>query len=94
MPCFHPLQAYRFQSGLVGFSETRYTKSGKLLQFPVSIVLGCRLKRRHQWAVRCMHEASLYKRNFFVTLTCNDEHLPPCRTLRPEDHSKVYEETT
>lgn len=31
--------------------------------------LGCRLEYSRQWAVRCMHEASLHDRNCFVTLT-------------------------
>ena len=34
------------------------------------------LERSRQWAVRCMHEASLYDFNSFVTLTYNDENLP------------------
>lgn len=31
--------------------------------------IGCKLERSRQWAVRCMHEASLYDRNCFITLT-------------------------
>lgn len=31
--------------------------------------IGCRLERARQWAVRIMHEASLYNVNSFVTLT-------------------------
>jgi len=31
--------------------------------------IGCRLERGRQWAVRCMHEASLHDANCFVTLT-------------------------
>lgn len=37
---------------------------------------GCKLDRAQQWAIRCVHEASLYERNCFVTLTLDDEHLP------------------
>lgn len=33
---------------------------------------GCRLEHARQWAVRCMHEASLYDGNSFVTLTYRD----------------------
>lgn len=33
---------------------------------------GCRLEYSRQWAVRCMHEASLHDRNCFVTLTYAD----------------------
>lgn len=31
--------------------------------------IGCRLDKARMWAVRCLHEASLYKENCFVTLT-------------------------
>lgn len=31
--------------------------------------IGCRLERARQWAVRCMHEASLHEASAFVTLT-------------------------
>ena len=42
---------------------------------------GCRLERSRQWAVCCMHEASLYDFNSFVTLTYNDENLPEFNSL-------------
>lgn len=37
--------------------------------------IGCRLERSRQWAVRCMHEASLHEDNCFLTLTFNNESL-------------------
>lgn len=37
---------------------------------------GCRLERSRQWAIRCMHEASLHEENSFITLTYSDESLP------------------
>jgi len=36
----------------------------------------CRLKYSGEWAVRCMHEASLYAENCFITLTYDDKRLP------------------
>ena len=39
------------------------------------------MERSRQWAVRCMHEASLHQNNCFVTLTYSDEgidHLDRC----------------
>ena len=38
--------------------------------------MGCRLERSRQWAIRCHHEASLYEKNSFVTLTYNNASLP------------------
>lgn len=48
----------------------------KPLMIPCGDCLGCRLEQARQWAVRCMHEASLHEENCFVTLTYNDENLP------------------
>lgn len=41
----------------------------------------CRLARSRAWAVRCLHEASLYDFNVFVTLTYDDSHLPESKSL-------------
>lgn len=54
-------------------------------EFPVTVPCGkcdgCRLEYARQWAVRCMHEASLKLENCFVTLTFDEEHLPPGSSL-------------
>jgi len=47
-----------------------------VLTVPCGVCMGCRLERSRQWATRCMHEASLYEDNCFITLTYNDENLP------------------
>lgn len=49
---------------------------GGELQLPCGQCIGCRLERSRQWAIRCLHEASLYEDNCFVTLTYAPEHLP------------------
>lgn len=43
---------------------------------PCGRCIGCRLERSRQWAVRMVHEASLYPQNCVVTLTYGDAHLP------------------
>lgn len=48
---------------------------------PCGQCVGCRLERSRQWAIRCVHEASLYEDNCFLTLTYNDDHLPKDRSL-------------
>ena len=45
---------------------------------------GCNLDKSREWAIRCCHEASLYKENVFITITYDDDHLPSDRSL---DHS-------
>jgi len=92
MPCYNPLKAWRsadpeslrsgkhalvFQSQL-GLKSTEMT-------IPCGQCAGCRLERARQWAVRCMHESSLHDVSIFVTLTYDDEHLPPNGSLRPTD---------
>lgn len=52
---------------------------------PCGQCVGCRLERSRQWAVRCMHEASLYERNCFLTLTYDDVSLPHGGSLVKKD---------
>lgn len=55
------------------------------IDLPCGKCIGCRLERSRQWALRCVHEASLYDRNVFITLTYSDEELPPGGTLVKRD---------
>lgn len=50
--------------------------------------IGCRLERSRQWAMRCVHEASSYEDNCFVTLTYAPDHLPEDLGLHIEDFQK------
>ena len=58
------------------------------LELPCGQCIGCRLERSRQWAMRCLHEASLYDRNAFITLTYDDSHLPPGGSLSYPDFQK------
>lgn len=42
----------------------------------------CRLKYAGEWAVRCVHESTLYRENCFITLTYDDKRLPKFYDLR------------
>jgi len=56
---------------------------------PCGQCIECRLKRSREWALRCMHEASLYPAgSSFVTLTFSDEYLAPGGRLDREDFVK------
>lgn len=46
-----------------------------MVQLPCGQCIGCRLEKSRQWAVRCVHEASLYHSNCFVTLTYKDDEV-------------------
>lgn len=76
MPCFSPLRAFQCADGGIVFVERRPHDIVRQLSLPCGQCIGCRLERSRQWAVRCMHEASLHRSNCFVTLTYSNEFLP------------------
>lgn len=78
MTCYHPLQAW--QSDLLnnkGKRDVIFKKAVGFteIQLPCGQCIGCRLERSRIWALRCVHEASLYSKNCFITLTFNNESL-------------------
>lgn len=90
MPCYYPLTAWRSvktnpsgKKGIVFTKQDANLESEMLL--PCGQCIGCRLEHSRQWAMRCVHEASLYDDNCFITLTYNDENLPENATLLHED---------
>jgi len=75
MPCYHPIPA--LQDGL-GADVRLWPPVGTAnLELPCGTCLGCRADRALQWARRAQHEATEWKHNCFLTLTYNDERLPP-----------------
>lgn len=79
MACYSPLQGYRgtFQSS--GSSVVCFKPSSSAympIGIPCGQCIGCRLDFSRQWAVRCVHEASLYDENCFITCTYRPEDLP------------------
>lgn len=76
MACYHPLQAYRTSDGSVVFQQLRRYDVIASISLPCGQCVGCRLERSRQWAMRCLHEASLYDRNCFITLTYSEEKCP------------------
>lgn len=90
MPCFHPLTGYRARTiGKNGKRPIVFSASEGFVDLPVQVpcgqCIGCRLERSRQWAVRCMHEASLHDANCFLTLTYAPENLPAFGSLVPAD---------
>ena len=86
MPCYYPLEGYRAKrpnpSGkysIVFNPKEGYTDQP--ITVPCGQCIGCRLERSRQWAIRCVHEASLHEDNSFITLTYDDDHLPTGATL-------------
>lgn len=85
MPCYHPITGYRAENGSVVFSELRRHGSTTEITIACGQCIGCRLERSRIWALRAVHEAKMYKRNCFITLTYNDENLPERGRLKYED---------
>jgi hypothetical protein len=74
MPCYSPLSAYQLEGGEIVFAERGSVL--RSLELPCGQCIGCRLERSRVWAMRCMHEASLYDDNWFLTLTYDEKNLP------------------
>lgn len=92
MSCYHPLSAWRGSIGKSGKRQIVWDKSKSdsvlvknQLKLPCGQCIGCRLERSRQWAMRCVHEASLYKDNCFVTLTYDNDHIPEDGSLNTID---------
>lgn len=79
MPCYSPIPARKLASGGVtfdvgGLSLDQARRVG-CIDIPCGQCIGCRLARSRDWTLRCMHEASLWPANSFVTLTYADDKL-------------------
>lgn len=82
MPCYSPLKGFKnLDTGGIVFK--RCSVAGEPMEVACGCCLGCRLDRSLIWAMRIVHEATLYDSNCFITLTYDDEHLP---RLFPDDY--------
>jgi len=90
MPCLNPIDAWRTPEGIAFKSpKGASSKLDPPMQFPCRNCVGCKVDRSKEWAVRCMHEASMHQDNMFITLTYNEENLPEDRGLN-HDHFKEF----
>jgi hypothetical protein len=89
MACYRPLRAYAPRTGRNAEGKLQISFKPKIgyepIWLPCGQCIGCRLERSRQWAMRCVHEAQMYDRNCFVTLTYDDEHLPANGSLNKRD---------
>jgi len=70
------MPAVRMSDGSVRFVSRSKRGAQDSLELPCGQCVGCRLERSRQWAMRCLHEASLHQDNSFITLTYSDSNLP------------------
>lgn len=79
MPCYHPQPAKKIIDKIGNFQ----IRSDVMR--PCGQCIGCRLEKARQWAMRCMHEASLHEENCFITLTYNNQNLPRDLSVHKRD---------
>lgn len=86
MPCYSPLVGYRSKELTAKNKRkivfnVKYAMDDSEVTIPCGQCIGCRFEKSRQWALRCVHEASLHEENCFITLTYNPEHLPKSNSL-------------
>lgn len=82
------MPAVRMTDGTVKFVSRQKRGVYDSIELPCGQCIGCRLERSRQWAMRCLHEASMHDRNSFITLTYDDSNLPEGGTLVYEHFQK------
>ena len=58
---------------------------------PCGKCLSCRIAKRSEWAMRMIHELDNFNCAVFVTLTYDEDHLPPHGSLVVSDLQKVLQ---
>jgi len=90
MPCYHPLKGWLESDVDEGKKRcVVFTKQEGAHWLPTTVpcgkCVGCRLERARMWSIRCVHEASLYQKNCFITLTFDDQHISKNGSLIKKD---------
>lgn len=84
MPCYHPVTGYQSAKHLTKNGKLKLVFDQRLVQgqiydvvkVPCGRCIGCRLDRSRDWAIRCVHEATLFDYNCFITLTYAEDKVP------------------
>lgn len=93
MPCYYPVQGWKSRHvNPSGKRSIVFNAAEGFADMPVELPCGrcrgCRLENSRQWAMRCVHEASLHEENCFLTLTYAPEHMPSDWSLNKQDHQR------
>lgn len=93
MPCNFPLLGFWSKElSANGKRTVVFGSAERFTDLPVRVpcgrCIGCKLERSRQWAIRCVHEASLFESNCFITLTFDNEHLAKDRSLDKGDFQR------
>lgn len=83
--CTSPRTVGFYEDGkTICWSPKKYSKQYATFQLPCGKCIACRLENARQTAVRCVHEALMYEKNSFITLTYSDEHLKSPKLHYPD----------
>lgn len=83
MPCYRPIPA---SQPFAGAAVKLWPPLGEQhLAIPCGNCIGCKSARAAAWGKRCEHEMTRWQYNTFITLTYDDDNLPPGGHLSPRD---------
>lgn len=86
MACHYPKPAYLSRDGKITFTKRDALPSASGFTYiRCGMCRGCKFDHARDWAVRCYHEAQLHERACAITLTYDEEHLPPHGSLSKRD---------
>lgn len=75
--CVSPRIAWqKLSGGELVFSDHQPFDVARKYILPCGKCIECRRAQANEWAIRCLCEASLHKKNCVLTLTYNDENVP------------------
>lgn len=97
MSCYHPIEAWDYTDQLDLFGPRQISmkgphdlddrkkmiRQGRRLLLPCRKCVGCRLDKSREWANRVVMEQLYHQESWFLTLTYDDEHLPPAYPVDP-----------
>lgn len=81
MQCFKPFILTK------GLDPIKYPDG---LTVPCGKCLGCKIKKRSEWSMRCIHELTQHEKACFLTLTYDDRHLPTDFRVHKEHLQKYF----
>lgn len=95
MPCYHPIPAWESRQlastrrfGITFRKAEAYTD--RPVDLPCGKCIGCRIRRANEWGTRVMNELKDAGLSSFVTLTYDDQHLPPGASLNKDDLQRFW----
>lgn len=78
MTCVHPREV----KGTTLSSRLFFLRTGKYPSVPCGQCMPCRIMRSLEWSVRLRDELGYWSSSCFLTLTYDDENIPPFGSLR------------